>query len=359
MAKRSLCRSARRSLCCVYRSDLLEHFGKTPPHTWEEYQTLVEFFLDQQKTLKQSKRAADSPSSFDLSELSHITVEPLASPWAGRMLLARAAAYARHRDYFSILFDRETMDPLIAGPPWVRALTELVAIAKSGSTDAMSITPADSLRLVLSGKAIMGIGWPSAAFETAEKSISNHPMASVAIAELPGASVAYNPRHESWEPRRSDENFSIPLLGFTGRVGSVVRGAESPQAAFQLLTWLASKRWSSEVLPASEATSMFRQSQVADPSPWTGSEVSPGAATQYIQLLSTALRQREAVYAPRLPGEAEYMAALDDAVHAAVGGKQSPQQALDAAAEKWKSITSRLGTQQQLEAYRRSLKTAQ
>ena len=166
-------------------------------------------------------------------------------------------------------------------------------------------------------------------------------------------------RHESWEPRRSDEDFGIPLLGFTGRIGSVVHGAESPQAAFQFLTWLASKRWSSEVLPASEATSMFRQSQVADPSPWTGPAVTSAAATEYGQILATVLHQHEAVYALRIPGEAEYMAALDDAVHAAVSGKQSPQQALDATAEKWKSITSRLGQQQQLEAYRRSLKTAQ
>ena len=53
------------------------------------------------------------------------------------------------------------------------------------------------------------------------------------------------------------------------------------------------------------------------------------------------------------------MAALDEAVPTPLSGKQSPQQALAAAAEKWKSITARLGQQQQLEAYRRSLKTAQ
>ncbi len=46
---------------------------------------------------------------------------------------------------------------------------------------------------------------------------------------------------------------------------------------------------------------------------------------------------------PRIPGESEYMAALDEAVIAAVKGKQSPQQALDAAAVKWQAITDRLG----------------
>ena len=102
----------------VYRRDVFEHFGKTPPHTWEEYRTLVDFFRAQQKSSKQAKSTAGPKSDLDLSELSHITVEPLSPPWAGRMLLARATAYARHRDYFSILFDRETMDPLIAGPPW-------------------------------------------------------------------------------------------------------------------------------------------------------------------------------------------------------------------------------------------------
>ena len=60
------------------------------------------------------------------------TIEPLAPGWAGLVLLARAAPYAKHRDNYSALFDIETMEPLVAGPPFVQALEELVAAAKLG-----------------------------------------------------------------------------------------------------------------------------------------------------------------------------------------------------------------------------------
>jgi ABC-type glycerol-3-phosphate transport system substrate-binding protein len=179
------------------------------------------------------------------------------------------------------------------------------------------------------------------------------------FAPLPGSDAAYNPRHAAWEPRRGDEPLSIPLRGIAGNVGSVVRGANSAEAAFRLLAWLASNRWSSEILPANPAATPFRQSQVNDPQLWFGNAISAKAAKQYGQVLSAALRQPETVQMLRIPGEAEYMAALDEAVRAALSGKQSPQQALDEAAAQWKQVTARLGVDQQVEAYRSSLKVAQ
>ena len=41
--------------------------------------------------------------------------------WAGLMLLARAAPYAKHRDNYSTWFDAQTMEPMIANPPMVQA----------------------------------------------------------------------------------------------------------------------------------------------------------------------------------------------------------------------------------------------
>jgi ABC-type glycerol-3-phosphate transport system substrate-binding protein len=312
----------------LYRPDLFEKFGKQPPRTWEEYQQLVDFFSNR-KLLG--------------------TSEPLVPNWAGRLLLARAAAYAKHRDYQAVLFDRETMAPLIAGPPFVRALTELVAAAKDGPQDAASLTPADAAWLALIGRTAMAIGWPAA---VAQKSTATVP---IAFAHLPGSETAYNPRHAAWEPRRSDEATSIPLRGL-GIVGSVVRGADDAQVAFRLLAWLSSKRGSNEVLATDAADTLFRQSQVDDPNDWFGNAISPEAKQQFGQVLEMQLRQREAVWMPRIPGEAEYMAALDEAVLTAIGGNQLPQLALDDTAAKWKKITTRLGVDSQLEAYHRSLK---
>jgi multiple sugar transport system substrate-binding protein len=339
----------------LYRPDLFELFDKQPPHTWDQYRQVAEFFRNAAQLKKQiALRRANTESI--VSQPWSATVEPLAPGWASRLLLARAAAYAKHRDYVSVLFDRETMEPLIGAPPFNRALTELVAAAKSGPQNPTSLTPADALGLFLAGRSAMTITWPSAA-AALSASDDKGPPVPVAIAALPGSPEAYNPRHSAWEPRRSGEPTSVPFLGISGRVGSVVRATDSAEAAFRLLTWLSSNRWSAEALPASAATTMFRQSQLANPSPWTGPEFSPTAANQYGQVLAAALRQPEAVWLLRIPGAADYMAALDNAVHAATSGEQTPQTALDAAAATWREITARLGAKEQLEAYRRSLKS--
>ena len=60
------------------------------------------------------------------------TAEPLATGWAARLLLARAAASALHRDQLSPLWNLDNFAPLITGPPWVRALEELAADNRRG-----------------------------------------------------------------------------------------------------------------------------------------------------------------------------------------------------------------------------------
>jgi multiple sugar transport system substrate-binding protein len=61
------------------------------------------------------------------------------------------------------------------------------------------------------------------------------------------------------------------------------------------------------------------------------------------------------MFSPRLPGREEYLTALDQAVHHAIRGDQTPQQALTNAANEWEKITGRLGIEPQRKAYVRSL----
>ncbi len=68
------------------------------------------------------------------------TVEPLGPGWAGLVLLARAAPYAKSQSNYSALFDMRTMEPLISGPPLVRALEELAAAAKLGPAEQLGTT---------------------------------------------------------------------------------------------------------------------------------------------------------------------------------------------------------------------------
>jgi len=107
--------------CVYYRADLLEKLGRRPPRTWSEYEELAKLFA-----VQKPDPAKDAWCG---------TIEPLAPGWAGLVLLARVAPYAKHRDNFSTLFNIETMEPLVASPPMEQALKELVAASKSGPSD--------------------------------------------------------------------------------------------------------------------------------------------------------------------------------------------------------------------------------
>ena len=126
-------------------------------------------------------------------------------------------------------------------------------------------------------------------------------------------------------------------------------------AAFEFLFWLTDPQWGSQVFAASPATTLFRRSQVASPKAWVESSISATAARQYAEQTADTLSRRQFLASLRVPGRADYLAALDEAVQAAVRGKQKPVEALKAAAEKWREINKRFGVEQQRAAYLHSL----
>ena len=132
------CRSVRPCLSFIIALIFLEKLNRKPPQTWAEYQELAKLLSG----MKQS--TAESPWFG--------TAEPLGPGWAGLVLLARAAPYAKHRDNYSTLFNIKTMEPLLTGPPMVRALEELVAAAKLGPPEALQSDPAAIRAGLLAGK---------------------------------------------------------------------------------------------------------------------------------------------------------------------------------------------------------------
>jgi multiple sugar transport system substrate-binding protein len=351
--------------CCCYRADLLKKLGRRPPRTWGEYQELAKLLAEN------SPRSKGEGAWYG-------TIEPLAPGWAGLVLLARAAPYAKHRDNYSTLFDIETMEPLVAGPPFVQALQELAAAAKLGPADALRCDPAAVRAAFWSGRCGMALTWPTAAKEgrgerdegrgtrgegRGEKGLAaavagpdSGKDIRVGFAELPGSRKVFNVSTGVSDRRADDESPHVPLLSIAGRLGVV--GKDSPQAdaAFQLLLWLSDGQMSPQISAASPATTLFRQSNLPSAAAWVEKSATDNAAAQqYADVTEAALRHEQWLGALRVPGRAEYLAALDNAVAVAVGGKKSPQDALTEAAAKWREITKRLGAKQQRSAYRHSL----
>jgi hypothetical protein len=147
----------------------------------------------------------------------------------------------------------------------------------------------------------------------------------------------------------------VPLLAIAGRLGVVNAKAANIDAAFQLLLWLSDSRMSPQISAASSSTTLFRQSNLKSPGRWVEKPVSALAAVQYGDATEAALSHEQWIGALRIPGRAEYLAALDEAVASAVRGEKSPLDALVQAEKKWREITGRLGLEHQRAVYRHSL----
>ena len=344
-------------LTCCYRADLLKQLDREPPQTWSEYLELVELLADRDK-LGDAAPGADQPW--------FAAAEPLAEGWAGLTLLARAAPYAKHRNHYSALFDMENMAPLVAGPPFVKALDELAAAARHGPDTKLDFGPAEARHALIRGQCAIALAWPAPArsreLHSNGEPAGGEPAAGkepahveFGFSELPGAGEAYNVGAKTWDKRRPEDNPRVPLLGVSGRLGSIAKKSAKIDAAGQLLAWLSGPQWGQRVAGASTATTLYRESQLAAPAEWLDFAVDEPAALQYVETVKRSMSLEESLTVLRIPGRQRYLAALDQAVRKVVSGEAESQVALDEAAQTWTEITAELGPEAQRKAYRRDL----
>lgn len=320
-------------LLLLYRPDLFEQLGLEPPASWGDFREVSAALA--------SARAEPGEAEW------HGSLEPLADGWAGQVLLARVAGYARYRSESSTLFDYRTMEPLIAGPAFVRALNEL---AETNAKSTPRLDPAAVQQRFFAGECGMAVTWLSRA-----NAADNDKSVACRIAELPGSGEFFERRHNRWEPRvESDENF-VPLLAVAGRLGSVLRSSQASRAANDFLVLLASNDWCRQIFPASGSTAVFRESQLGSADSWLPT-AAEGAVLESISPLARRTNNRPSwLFSPRIPGRDEYLAALDQAVQSTVDGDATAEDALAAAVETWREITGRYGVDAQQQAYTRSL----
>ncbi|NLX98591.1 MAG: extracellular solute-binding protein [Rhodopirellula sp.] len=330
-------------LTCYYRADLFERLNLKPPATWKDYQRITSLLSDRDRL----GDAAPPPG-----QQWRGTLEPLAPGWASVTLLARAAAYASHRGNYSTLFDIETMEPLIDGPPFVRALEELMAVAGPDGTELLTQDPTTIRNAFWAGQCGMALTWPTATAAIAAGPDENR---RVEFAEMPGSQDVYNVTDRAWETRRRGESPHVPLLASAGRLGGVLRTSKWPDESFQLLLWLSDPQWSEQVCTATPATTLFRRSHLKNAGKWVEDAVPVEAAVAYAELTEAAFTRQQSLAVLRIPGSDEYLAALDDAVHRAVRGEVTASKSLEETAIQWREITERLGVEPQRKAYGNSL----
>jgi multiple sugar transport system substrate-binding protein len=380
-------------LVLYYRADLFDRLGISPPQTWRQYRDVLAQ-LAPLTAANTGTSATEDPTAAGAgpvdgmpevpsgngsgveSTVRFATVEPLGPGWAGQVLLARAAPYARHRNQYSTLFDYTSMRPLIDGPPFVRALEELVAAAEYGPPQPWTITPEASRHLFGTSETAMALSWPTrienaadvpemsdpavgdSDMEKSDPAVPQTRAPTIGIAALPGAVDVYQFLNESWEQRSKNEPQRVPLLAIAGRLGSVTRQTPRSRRAFSVLAWLSGREWSGLIAPSSSATTLFRSTHVPASRAWVPGTMDAATGGMYAELVETTQSSPIWLVSLRVPGRGEYMAALDAAVHRALRKEATPVQALQQAAATWREITDRRGRDRQRDAYQRSIGVA-
>lgn len=316
---------------CYYRADLLEKLGENPPETWPEYSALCE----------KLNQEFSGDSGWNAS------LEPTAAGWAAKTFLSRVAPYATHRDFYSMLFDLNTMEPLLNTEPFVRALTEM----KQVNPALLHFLTPDQVRDAFwSGKCGLAITFP-ASQPMSETVVASDVQAG--ICPLPGAIRAFNPQSKKWDARLSGESQHVPAM-IEGRLAMISAKSTHPEATLDLLLWLSGEEWGTEVLAASNATGISRKSQLRRPTQWVEKQMPPKTMSQYITVLNKQMAGNTVLVIPSLPGQDEYLQVLDEHVRKVLSGEMEPQAALDAVGEQWKLITERYGLESQKQLYRQS-----
>ena len=270
---------------------------------------------------------------------------PLAESWAAEVFLARVGPEIRSRGKISTVFERSTMQPLITEPPFIAALEDLQKIVGDDQSQ-LELTPAMIYSQLLSGKTAIGMTWPSRSNSESEnpmESENSTEVTEVGFANLPGARRWYDSKSKKWFQRSKEESRQVGLIGFSGLSASVASSSRNTNTGFEFLGWLASKPISLIALVDSPLSGPFRESHLGDPSRWTGTQISDGAASEYADLVKEINSQEVTFLFPRIPGRQRYLDALDRRIRSSLRGEMDAEMALKQAATDWEAITDELG----------------
>jgi hypothetical protein len=146
----------------------------------------------------------------------------------------------------------------------------------------------------------------------------------------------------------------LPLLGYGDRLIAVTASSRNAATAFKLIEWLAQPDISSQFARAGNEMYPVRVSLASSPD-WYFEKLTATERAGIAKRLVAELSGEKCLLIPRIPGIDEYLAALGDAAKSAVIDRVPPQEALQAAAERWEQITDSHGREAQRRAYLKHL----
>ena len=322
-------------LVLMYRQDLFENadeqaafqatYGRElrPPETWDEWLEVAEFF-----TRPAGATLAGEVLDQDFYGLAEFGRRSFSWAW----FMNRAASAG-------VMYFDENMNPLINSPESVAALQNMVDSLKYAPPDVLNFGYDELRDVFIQGRAAMVVQWtdvPKKAADPAQSKI----VGKVGVGRVPGTLVGDTVTHRSLMP--------------VGRVVAVAADSRVPEAAYCVAKHVAYNRSLENVTTPLTGLDPYRISHLENVDayvPLMGQE----NAEAYLAGLKQALQ--DGYPEIFIPGSAQYTDALDLHVNKALAGEETPQQALDAVATEWNSITDRLGRDNQIAVWQQALES--
>ena len=326
-------------LVCYYRKDLLKAARLKAPETWDDYHTLV--------------------ATLETWAPGFVAAEPLSPAFRATTFAARSIAYCKHPENYSIWFDLDSGKPALDSPGFETALEVSQKTWKLLGPETHSYSPADCRRLILTGKAAIGLCYETGSppSETGDhQSVARSDGIEIGISPLPGSKMVYNRNSKKWDPLSGKPVHSPALCGFDGFAAGVVLPVDRPTetAGMNLLASLTSPTLFDQAF-ASLPKNPCRESQMAQAVAWYGPELSSDEASQYVDTVAQSLRDTQLVFELPVSGAEEFRQAASTSLDPLLKGQASPKDTLAAMQKAFEEIVEKRGATAVREAHRRGL----
>jgi multiple sugar transport system substrate-binding protein len=324
-----------------------------PPQTWQQVLDIARFFAGKNWDAHDAQPDSGMVLHLKPGEQGFYHFQSLSASFA----VAPGAATDRYHNVY--WFDPHDMKPLINEPGHVAALELLQQLAATGPADQIGWRLPQAWEYFLRGKSVLMFSWGDLG-ALCQDAAHSRVKGNCAVAMLPGSTRYWDRESNQWvEP--AEPNRVGNTTGGSWH-GVMLNRSANQEAAYSFLSlmairpvsmWAVQHGWTGinpgfryQMLPPTG------EARLADyiKAGWNRADVE-----DYLAAFQATFTAPTMLPHLRIPGTADYWAALDSELAAAMGGRQTAKQALDATAAAWDAITDRLGREQQRDAHQKAI----
>jgi multiple sugar transport system substrate-binding protein len=258
-------------------------------------------------------------------------------------------------------FDTETMDPLVESEGHKRAINLLQELYGLGPEAQAGWALGEAWQYFLDGKAVFTFSWGDVAALAVER--NSYVKGKIGTVQLPGTLAYVNPKTGQEYPVEAPNIVGNTTGGSWAAV--IMKASDEPELAYYFLALMATEpKQRFYATRGTDGVDPGRLSQMppeavpegtGDVADYTSYGWEAQDAIDYVQAYYNNYQNPLQLPFLRIPGTFEYWTSMDVRLSEAITGQSTPEEALANAAQDFRDINDRLGVEQQLDIYRKSL----